>query len=242
MSHERGYGQFCPVAMAAEALCTRWTVLILRELLAGSTRFNELRKGLPRMSPALLSKRLRELEDIGVIERRLDESGANPQYHVTEAGRDLQPVVMSMGVWGQRWLESQLSLKNLDPSLLMWDMRRNLDPAPLPPRRVTIQFLYPDARAGQQEWWLIVDSDGVDLCSVEPGYEVDLHVTCDVRTMTAIWMGISSVRQAVDEHKLDLDGDRTVSRHMQQWLGLSPFAKERKRVDPWPDIRQRPTV
>jgi len=232
MSHERGYGQFCPVAMAAEALCTRWTVLILRELLAGSTRFNELRKGLPRMSPALLSKRLRELEDIGVIVRRLDDSGANPEYHVTEAGRDLQPVVMSMGVWGQRWLESQLSLKNLDPSLLMWDMRRNLDPAPLPPRRVTIQFLYPDARAGQQEWWLIVDGDGVDLCSVEPGYEVDLHVTCDVRTMTAIWMGISSVRQAVADHRLDLDGDRTVSRHMQEWLGLSPFAKERKRVDP----------
>jgi hypothetical protein len=162
--------------------------------------------------------------------RHSDPSHGHPEYRVTQAGEDLRPVVMSMGVWGQRWLESQLSLKNLDPSLLMWDMRRNLDPTPLPPRRVTIEFTYPDAKAGQRNWWLIVDEGSVDLCSVEPGYDVDLYVISDLRTMTAIWMGITTVRKAVDEEKLTLSGDATVSKHMQSWLGLSPFAAERKRA------------
>lgn len=230
MSESRGYGQFCPVAMAAEVLCNRWTLLVVRELLAGSTRFNELRKGLPRMSPALLSQRLRELEELGVVQRRADADGRHPVYTVTEAGRDLEPVVMAMGTWGQRWLEAQLSLKNLDPSLLMWDMRRNLDPRPLPARRVTIQFLYPDGGTGRRQWWLVVDGRTVDLCSLDPGFEIDLHVTTDLRTMTAIWMGLTSVRAASDEGKLVLDGDPAVARDMAAWLGLSPFAQEEKRV------------
>lgn len=120
---DRGtYGQFCPVAMAAEIVCTRWTALVLRELLSGSTRFNDLRRGLPSMSPTLLSKRLKELEKAGVVEAvRAPNRGV--EYKLTEAGEELRPVVMSLGSWGQRWIESSISLKNLDPSLLMWDMR-----------------------------------------------------------------------------------------------------------------------
>src|SRR5438309_6881123 len=110
------YKQFCPVAMAAEILCTRWTVVLLRELLAGSTRFNDLRKGVPRMSPALLSKRLKDLEQAGIVERRSDPASGGQDYHLTEAGRDLRPVVETLGVWGQRWLETRVSLRNLDPS------------------------------------------------------------------------------------------------------------------------------
>src|SRR5436853_1769537 len=106
------YKQFCPVAMAAEILCTRWTVLLLRELMAGSTRFNDLRKGVPRMSPALLSKRLKELEQAGIVERRSDPGSGSRDYHLTQAGRDLRPVVESLGVWGQRWLETRVSLRN----------------------------------------------------------------------------------------------------------------------------------
>jgi DNA-binding HxlR family transcriptional regulator len=146
MENGGSYGQFCPVAMAAELVCTRWTPLVLRELLAGSTRFNDLRKGVPRMSPALLSKRLKELEEAGIVERRRDAAGGGHDYHLTQAGRDLQPVVETLGVWGQRWLETRVSLRNLNPSLLMWDMRRNLDPTPMPARRSTIQFLYPELR------------------------------------------------------------------------------------------------
>ena len=149
MDDRGSYGQFCPVAMASEILCTRWTTLVVRELLCGSTRFNDLRRGVPRMSPALLSKRLKELERAGVV-RTVPVAGGH-EYRLTEAGEELRPVIVGMGSWGQRWVESQLSLRNLDPSLLMWDMRRNLNPEPLPPRRCTIQFLYPevDRRAAQ---------------------------------------------------------------------------------------------
>ncbi len=233
--NERGYGQFCPVAMASEVLGSRWTILVLRELLCGSQRFNDLRKGMPRISPALLSKRLRELEDLGVVARTTDARSGTPGYRMTEAGEELRPVIMSMGTWGQRWLESQLSLKNLDPSLLMWDMRRNLDPTPLPSRPVTIQFLYPDVTKGQKKWWLLVNKEdkhaAVDLCMLDPGFDVDLYVVSDLRTMTAIWMGIMTVPQAIDEGKLQLSGERALQSSMQAWLGLSPFAQETKRVN-----------
>ena len=141
------YAQFCPVAMAAEVICSRWTALVVRELLCGTTRFNDLRRGVPSMSPSLLSKRLKELEEVGVIISVPTETAGVVEYKLTEAGEDLRSVVMSLGTWGQRWVESSLSLKNLDPSLLMWDMRRNLDPKPLPPRKCTISFLYPELQA-----------------------------------------------------------------------------------------------
>lgn len=230
----RGYGQFCPVAMASEVLGKRWTILVLRELLCGSTRFNELRRGMPLISPALLSRRLGELEEAGVIRRGTDPGTGAPVYRLTEAGEELRPVIMAMGSWGQRWLESQLSLKNLDPSLLMWDMRRNLDPVPLPERRVTVQFLYHDVTRGQATWWLIVDKASeegpVDLCLRDPGHEVDLYVVVDLRTMTAIWMGITTVREALDSGHLKLTGDPGLQKSMQTWLGLSAFAGETKRV------------
>ncbi len=231
MAENGGYHQFCPVAMASEVLCKRWTVLLLRELLAGSTRFNDLRKGVPRMSPALLSTRLKELEQAGILERQATKDRKVFDYVLTEAGRDLQGVVMGIGTWGQRWVESKVSLKNLDPSLLMWDMHRNLDPTPMPDRRCVIQFLYPELQKARRSWWLLVDPPGeVDLCSVDPGFDVDLYVTSDLKTMTAIWMGLSTVEQEVDAGNLVLTGNRVLARRMQAWLGLSPFAVEPKRV------------
>lgn len=225
------YKQFCPVAMASEILCTRWTIVLLRELLAGSTRFNELRKGVPRMSPALLSRRLTELEAAGIIEQVKKGNRGTPEYQLTEPGRDLRPVVESIGVWGQRWVDADLSLDNLDPSLLMWDMRRNLDTSPLPEERSVIQFIYSDLPLSQKNWWLIVEPDGmVDLCSVDPGFEIDLYVTTDLRPMTAIWMGLSTVKAEKRNGALDLVGDQELSRHMQTWLGLSPFAVEPKKA------------
>jgi DNA-binding HxlR family transcriptional regulator len=229
MKEVGGYGQFCPLAMATEVLCTRWTMLILRELCAGSTRFNELRKGVPLMSPTLLSKRLRELEKCGVIQRvRTAESGAF-DYRLTAAGQDLQSIVFGMGTWGQRWVETQSSLKNLDPSLLMWDMRRNLNPTPMPHKRCVVQFLYPELE-NKQRYWLVVDRGAVDLCQIDPGFAVDLYVVGELRAMTAIWMGLTTVRTEVQAGHLKLTGDPDLKRSMQTWLGLSPFAKEKKRV------------
>src|SRR3954468_25102064 len=224
------YKQFCPVAMAAEVLCTRWTVVLLRELVAGSTRFNELRRGVPRMSPALLSQRLKELEAAGIIIRQPSASEHGVfEYRLTASGRELGPIVEAFGIWGQRRIEADLSLQHLDVQLLMWDMRRNLNTTPMPKGRNVVQFVYPVLSAAQRSWWLIVDpADGVDLCSVDPGFDVDLYVSVDLRTMTAIWMGLDTVRSAVASHRMMLTGSRQMAAAMQGWLGLSPFAKERK--------------
>ncbi|WP_029913832.1 helix-turn-helix domain-containing protein [Caulobacter sp. UNC358MFTsu5.1] len=235
---QRSYGQFCPVAMAAEILCTRWTVVLLREMVAGSTRFNDLRRGVPRMSPALLVQRLRDLEDHGVVRRVAGRDSGVLEYHLTPAGQELETLVGAMGHWGQRWVTSELSLQQLDASLLMWDMRRHLDLEPMPRRRSVIQFLYAEQAAVDRSWWLIVEPDAgphagkagapVDLCSVEPGFDVDLYVACDLKTMTGIWMGVDTVRAALDSQRMHLTGDAELASNMQSWLGLSPFAKTRK--------------
>jgi len=226
------YQQFCPVAMASEILCNRWTVVLLRELCAVSTRFNDLRRGVPRMSPALLSTRLKELEYHGVLERVLVQKRPEIyEYRLTDAGKELEPVIGAIGNWGHRWVESKPSLENLDPGLLMWDMRRSLNVEPLPPRKLIIQFIYPELARAQQNWWLLVDpKHGADLCSVDPGFDVDLFSRCDLRTMTAIWMGLDTVSKAVADDRLVLIGDMEVAKNMQRWLGLSPFAVQKKQV------------
>jgi DNA-binding HxlR family transcriptional regulator len=229
---ESSYKQFCPVAMAAEILCSRWTLVLLRELVAGSSRFNELRRGVPRMSPALLSKRLKDLEAAGVVMRkRVPGEPGVFEYRLTESGRDLRPVIEAVGIWGQRWIESKASLENLDPNLLMWDMRRNIDPTPMPRRRNTVQFIYSDLPETRRNWWLIVEPDqSVDLCSVDPGFDVDLYLATDLRTMTEIWMGYTTVRRAKDERRLSITGDRQLEAGLGSWLSLSPLAKINKLV------------
>lgn len=230
MDETGSYGQFCPVAMAAELICTRWTALVLRELLCGSTRFNDIRRGLPRMSPTLLSKRLKELEQAGVVEVRRGLAGAS-DYHLTAAGEDLRPVVMSLGIWAQRWMETGVMLEKLDPSVLMWDMRRHLDPTPMPPRRCIVEFSFPELSSGKNRWWLVIDAPLVDLCRTDPGFEVDLHVELSLRAMTAVWMGFATLRGEVEAGRIETIGDRALMRSMDRWLGLSPFAKERSRRD-----------
>ena len=200
------------------------------ELIAGTTRFNDLRRGVPKMSPTLLAQRLRDLEAAGILSREpvCSEKGIF-EYQLTEAGVDLRPLVEAMGVWGQRWVESTLSLRNLDPSLLMWDMRRNLNPKPLPDHRVVLQFLYQELPESKRNWWLVVEPDGeVDLCWADPGFDVDLCVATDLRTMTAIWMGVTTVAKERDQ--ITLSGNIRLEKSMQTWLGLSPFAVEKNRV------------
>lgn len=229
---DSSYGQFCPVAMASQVLCTRWTMLVLRELACGSTRFNELRRGVPRMSPALLSKRLKELEAACIVARTpiAGEPGVH-EYRLTEAGWELKPIVEAFGNWGQRWIESRASLEHLDATLLMWDMRRWLDPDPMPARRTVIEVLFSDAPPAERRWWLIVaPGEPVDLCWTDPGHDVDLHAAVDLRTMTEIWMGRTTVAAARAERRLHLAGSRKLEDAMQRWLGLNPFAKVEKRV------------
>ena len=229
---ESSYNQFCPVAMAAEILGARWTLVLLRELVVGSTRVNDLRRGVPRMSPALLSKRLKDLETAGIVTRSpvVGESGAF-EYRLTEAGRELKPVIEAIGCWGQRWIDIEASLEKLDPNLLMWDMRRNIDPKPMPQRRSTIQVIFTDLPQTRRNWWLVVEpGQEVDLCSVDPGFDVDLYLSTDLRTMTEIWMGHTAIARAKEQGKLLITGNRQLEADLSSWMCLSPFARVEKRA------------
>lgn len=216
------YAQFCPVAMASEILASRWTLLLLAEMHSGSTRFNEIRRGVPRMSPALLSKRLRDLESAGVV-RRAD--GSVPEYRLTDAGEELRPIIVSLGHWAMRWVDHECTLANLDAQLLMWNMRRKIDPNPLPTRRVVVQFIYPELPAKERHYWLIVSpSTGTDLCSIDPGFEVDLYVKADLRAMTSAWMGMSKMSDEIEHGRIMLTGDSDLVRTLSKWMKLSSFA------------------
>ncbi|MHA6343875.1 winged helix-turn-helix transcriptional regulator [Roseivivax sp. CAU 1761] len=230
MAEKSLYNQFCPVSMASEVLCTRWTPLVLRELLCGSTRFNDIRRGVPRMSPSLLSKRLRELQGAGVITAE-PAAGGGSEYRLTQAGEELRPLVMGLGTWGQRWVESSLSLRNLDPSLLMWDIRRNFVPDPPPSARCTIQFLYPELAEQLRDWWLVVDPHGTDLCKFDPGYDVDILVTADLRAMTAVWMGLSKLSDEIASGAVQIDSTPRLTRQLADWLKLSVFAPVPRMVE-----------
>jgi DNA-binding HxlR family transcriptional regulator len=173
------YGQFCPVAKAMELLDERWTMLVLRELLEGSRSFNALRRGLPRMSPALLSTRLQSLARAGVIDRH--EDGSRISYTLTAAGRELRPIVEAVGQWGIRWIPD-LGDEDLDPHLLMWDIHRRVDLEVVPPGRTVLRFTFRDVIGSGRDWWLVIKPDGVDLCDFDPGGELAGTVDTDLRT------------------------------------------------------------
>jgi DNA-binding HxlR family transcriptional regulator len=229
---EGSYHQFCPVAMASEVLCTRWTMLLLREFSLGATRFNDLRRGLPRMSPALLSKRLKDLEIAGIVTRVKSSSGPDLyEYRLTEAGQALAPVIDAIGKWGHQWITTEMTLANLDVNLLMWNMRRNIDPRPLPSRRRNLQVIYKDLPQAKRNWWLIVEPGReVDLCWLDPGFDVDLYLTTDLRTMTEVWMGCLPLARARESDRLIITGDRQLEANLLAWPGRSPFATMEKFV------------
>jgi DNA-binding HxlR family transcriptional regulator len=219
-----GYGQFCPIAKAAQILAERWTPLVLRELICGSMRFNDLRRGVPLMSSSLLSQRLKFLEREGVIERRPAAAGRGFEYHLTAAGRELEPMIMLMGEWGARWVRSQLEPEDLDVTLLMWDMHRTVRPEHFPARRVVVAFEFSDVPQNRRRWWLVSENDRADLCVTDPGHEVDLSLFADLRTMTAIWTGDLSVDSALVSGALEAHGPAGLRRSLGAWLGLSAFA------------------
>jgi DNA-binding HxlR family transcriptional regulator len=229
---DSSYNQFCPVSMAAEIICSRWTLLVLRELVLGSTRFNELRRGLPNMSPALLSKRLKDLEAAGIITHTAAERESGVlEYRLTEAGKELRPIIEAIGVWGHRWVTTEATLKNLDANLLMWDIRRNINTDPMPPRRHTIQFIFNDRPPSERNYWLIVEpGNEVDLCLVDPGFDVDVYVSTDLRTMTEIWLGYTAIGPMTEDGRFVLTGNRRLAADLRTWLKLSVFANIEKKV------------
>lgn len=220
----KGYGQFCPLAKAAELLCERWTMILVRELSAGSRRFNELRRGLPLMSPTLLSRRLGQLASAGVVQQVRDSDGAWA-YELTQAGQELRPMVELMGTWGHRWVGSQLKEDDLDVGLLMWDIRRGVDPSHFPPHRVVVQVRFSDAPRGRRDWWLVSEGGETDLCMEDPGHEVDVVVLSSLRTLTEVWLCRCTIADAERQRSLQVLGSEHFRRQLPRWLQGSPLAR-----------------
>lgn len=215
------YFQFCPVSKAMELLDERWTMLVIREMVTGSRRFNDLRRGLPRMSPTLLSKRLSQLTRAGLVVRQVQ--GSEVHYVLTPAGEELRPIVEALGAWGVRWI-GHLGQEDLDPSLLLWDMRRNVDHGAVPHGRTVVQFDFPDVPAPVRSWWLVITAEDVDVCDTDPGHEATVTVTADLRCMTQIWRGDRSWADALRAGTVTLQGPHAVRRTLPAWFKPSRFA------------------
>ncbi len=216
----KGYGQFCSIAKALEIVGERWTPLIIRELICGSSRFNEIHRGVPRISPSLLSKRLSGLEQTGII-KRVKETGG---YELTSSGWELKPLIEALGVWGHRWVRGQLSDDDLDPDLLMWDMRRRINLAAFPDTQICVCFVFTDVRPRKSHYWLVGSSQGVELCISDPSLDVDLFVVTDLRTMTSVWNGDLALAKKVQDGSIDLHGPRPLQQKFGSWLQLNMFA------------------
>ena len=218
------YGQFCPVAKAAEVLCQRWALLVVREVLGGSTRFGELQRGLPGCPPATLAKRLRELEAAGVLVRT--GSGAATTYAATEAATELDPILDGFGRWGQRWARSTYGPDELDAEMLLWDMRRYLDPAGLGAatgtgvRVVELRITSPGAR--DRRFWMVVDGTAVDLCLIDPDRSVDVVLEADLQALTRVWMGDTRFADAAAARTLRTSGAPGMVTALPTWIGSHP--------------------
>ena len=199
-------------------------LLVLRELLMGSRRYNDLRRGLPLISPTVLTQRLKDLQSTGLVRHDVSSDGRSGEYHLTAAGEELRPLVVLAGTWGQRWVRSKMTREDLDAGLLMWDIHRNVRVASLPDVRTVIHFEFPDAKKAVKRWWLLIENGEVGVCIDDPGYEIDLSVVTDVRTMTQVWMGDLSLASARSTNLLKVTGNSRLAKTMGDWLGRSQLA------------------
>ena len=231
-----GYGQFCPVAKSSELIGEKWTLLILREVLLGTTRFNDFQRALSRMSPTLLVKRLRHLENCGIIVRKKLSGQRGYEYRLTAAGKELAPLVETLAVWGMRWARSQLTDDELDVEFLMREQQRRLRTEHLPDGQTVICITF-DELSLYKTWWLLVDGDDVDLCTEDPGKDVDLYVNSSVRTLVEVWNGDLNIRTALANRSIKATGMRHLIRTMPDWFGLSVY-KDVTQGDP--ELMRRP--
>jgi DNA-binding HxlR family transcriptional regulator len=225
----RGYGQYCPLSLAAELLCQRWTLLVISRIIDGCTRFNEIQRGVHRMSPSLLSKRLTELEDYGLIlSRKLPGSRAK-EYLLTEAGRELEPILMQMAVWGQHWAR-EMEDDDLDPAFLVWSMHTRFDVAAMPAGRTVLEFRFTGAPKDCRQFWLVNRDGGVEMCIKDPGLEVDVLVSSDLRIFVETWRGFRDLQAELRARRIRVEGPPKLVEEFPSWLllsALSPFPRRR---------------
>lgn len=218
----KGYGQFCPIAKASEIVSERWTNLVIRELGAGSDTFNDLRRGLPLMSPSLLSARLKTLENKGIVDR-LQENG-HVRYRLTRAGEELTQIIWQLGTWGHRWVRTDLSADDLDPSMLVWDIHRTMDTRFFKDPRTVIKLEFTDYTSKLRYWWIVVKDGEADVCLKDQGYEVDLTISSDLKSLTAVWIGDMTMTRAIRDKKVSVTGLPYLKKNIATWLGTNYYA------------------
>ena len=224
------YKQFCPVAMAAEVLEPRWTLLIIRELCLGAKHFNELRRGVPKMSPTLLSKRLKELEAHGILKINLINKNRT-EYLLTEAGKELFDVIVSIGSWGKKWISLKHHIESSDEGLLVWDIRRNLNIDNFPRQNAVMELRFTDAPKKTANWWFIFDGNyRPDVGPLDPNLDVDLYVETTVPILTKIWLGEEAITEARKEDQFIMAGDNELIATFADWLGMSNFGMIKSNV------------
>ncbi len=226
------YGQFCPIAKAIEILGERWNILIVRELLMGGRRFNELQRGLGDISPALLTSRLKSLEDQGIVARRKISGHRGYEYLPTAACEALLPIILTLGEWGLSWARDLLVEDDFDINFLMFYLERSVDPGKLPGDSV-IRFKFTDLTE-QRDWWLLVERNSVQICVTPPTRDVDVYFTTTVRTMHDVWMGDRTYRDAVDSGELIIEGEPALTRNVGSWLRPSAFVAAERAPIPQP--------
>jgi DNA-binding HxlR family transcriptional regulator len=219
------FGQFCPIAKATEVIGEKWTILILREILMGSTRFNELQRGLSMISPAVLSKRLTTAADYGLIIKKKLPGQKGYEYLPTNAAKELLPIFIDLGNWGMRWTREHLSDNDFDVNFLILYLQRSIQPEKLPGRETIIRFHFTDLKQ-QPDWWIIVKGDDVDVCTIDPGREVDIYFTCTVKCMSDIWMGETTYQKETKNRNLKLVGPRELTKNVSSWMSNCMFAVE----------------
>jgi DNA-binding HxlR family transcriptional regulator len=225
----QGYGQYCPLALAAELLCERWSLLIVSRLLDGCSQFNEIHRGVPRISPSMLSLRLGQLERAGLVTRLPSRNGAGRRYAVTRAGRELEPIIMDVAVWGQRWARD-MRTEDLDPAFLLWSMHVRLDTSRMPAGRTVLAFEFSGAPRDCRRFWLVNEDGVVDMCLKDPGYEIDLAVRSDLRRFIEAWRGIRDLRTEIRAGRIEVIGSSALRQQFPDWLKLSQLA-------PFPRLR-----
>ncbi len=222
---ESNYPRFCPVAMAASLLEPRWTMLLLCEMWSGSTRFNEIQRGVPGMSPGLLSKRLKEMEQNGLVARHAAGAGAHTEYLTTPLADEVKPLIFALGEWAHRNIDCEVSLQELDARLLMWKIRGKIDQLQLPKRRSVIQFILAEPSKETVNYWIVAKpGEETDLCYTDPKYDVDLFVVCELRDLTSAWMGHSTFEAEIAAGRITLTGHDLMARTLTKWLMRSSFA------------------
>jgi len=221
------YGQFCPLAKAAEVFATKWTPLVLRELMNGHSRFNDLKRGVPLMSRTLLALRLKELEDAGLVESIKKESGAGSEYLLTRAGESFRPIVEAMGQWGHAYGWARVTEQDYDPALLMWAMRRGIKVEALPAQRVTIRFEFsglPKGKTARRLWWLVLDHGQIDVCLKRPGFPEDVVVRADLQSFIRVWMRKDQHAAALRQGSIAYEGPPALVKQLPEWLRIPPSA------------------